>query len=85
MDHPEANTASPGAGTSQRGGQGSSQRGGNQGAGAIQKDAFRIYCHKKYHKQKDCRSRIRDKISLTEEENLDPISDDYLFFFHTAY
>ena len=46
---------------SQRGGaQGAPQRGGNTGGGAIQKDAFCIYCHKKFHKQEECRSRIRD-------------------------
>ena len=53
----------PGAagGASQRGGaQQGSQRGGNTGGGAIQKDAFCIYCHKKFHKQEECRSRIRD-------------------------
>ena len=50
----------PGAATSRGGAQGSSQRGGNQG-GTTQKDAFCIYCHKKYHKQEDCRSRIRDE------------------------
>ena len=60
---PRGQHSFPGAagGASQRGGaQQSSQRGGNTGGGAIQKDAFCIYCHKKFHKQEECRSRIRD-------------------------
>ena len=87
-------------GASTRVAQGASQRGGKAGGGTIQKYTFCIYCYKKYHKQEEYRSIIRDNAhcysatgsayypktigSAKEEESVGSVQEIESVFYHLA-